>query len=342
MTEINKVINYLISKCITPSFNYAVINNDKIYKNSIGFKDLNTKERVDIDTLYDLASLTKIFTVCIICILKEQNKLNYSDFINEYIKEFKHKNITIYHLLTHSSGIINKIDYKNLTKEEYLNKLYNIDLSYEVGKKCYYSDLNYILLGIIAEKIMNNTLDKIMKDLIFDKLEMINTCFNPKIENIASTEITSDRGTVKGVVHDEKAYLLGGIAGHAGLFSNIDDLCKFVHMIMNDGKYKNEQIISKESIDFWFKPLFFDNITLQNRSFSWIVGNKYLTNKCSNDTISHTGFTGTSILIDKKNKISIIILSNRIHPSRNNKKYNYYRKNIINLIYQELNLINTN
>lgn len=336
MYEINKVIKYLVQKGITPSFNYAILNKDKIYFDSFGYKNLQTLEKVNIDTLYDLASLTKVFTVTVISILKEQNRLNYDDLVSKYIKEFRHKNITIYHLLTHSSGIINKIGYKNLTKDDYLNKLYNIDLSYQTGTKSYYSDLNYILLGIIIEKIANNSLDKVMSDLIFEPLEMNNTSFNPKCDNVAATELTIERNMIRGIVHDEKAYLFGGIAGHAGIFSTIRDLSKFAFMILDDGIYKSKKILSKESIDLWFKEMFFDDITLQKRSFSWIVGNNYMTKKCSKNTISHTGFTGTSILIDKDNNLALIILSNRIHPSRENKRYNIYRKLITDLIFEKI------
>lgn len=335
MNEIDKILKYLIQKGISPSFNYAIINKNKTYINSLGYIDLETLSKTNNNTLYDLASLTKIFTVTIISILQEQNKLNYNDYVHNYIKEFKHKNITIYNLLTHSSGIINKIDNK-LNKEQYLNELYNVDLSYETGKKAYYSDLNYILLGLIIEKITNNTLDIVMNELIFKPLEMTDTRFNPESTNVAATEFTSDRGLVKGFVHDEKAYLLGGVAGHAGVFSNTKDLCKFATMIFNDGIYNNKKILSKKSIDLWFKEMFFDDVTLQKRSFSWIVGNNYMTKKCSKNTISHTGFTGTSILIDKDNDFSIIILSNRIHPSRSNRRYNIYRKLIIDLIYEKI------
>ena len=328
----------LIKQNVFPGCNYAIISND-IEIGSIGNKSLFPKiEKNDIDTLYDLASLTKVIvTNTLITKLLQENKIKLNDKVKKYLPRFKYENITIFNLITHSSGLISDVKWDEVhNKKELIDFFYNKELFYETNTDVIYSDLNYIFLGFIIEKIYNNKLDIIAYKEIFKPLHMNNTMFNPKDKHIcAPTEVTNSRGIVRGIVHDEKAWMLGGVCGSAGLFSNVNDLIKFVKMILNDGKINNKQYIKKEYLDLWFSPLVKGKMK-NIRSIGWGVGKSKITGSlCSNNTIYHTGFTGNTLIIDKDNKIGFIFLSNRIHPTRDNKLLINKRKYISNYVFKK-------
>lgn len=328
----------LVKQNVFPGCNYAVISDDVIV-GSVGNKSLIPKiEPNAIDTLYDLASLTKVVvTNTLIAILLQENKINLKDKVKKYLPNFKYENITIFHLLTHSSGLPADMDWKEInTRQELIDKIYSEDLIYSPGEDVIYSDLGFIFLGFIIERIYNKTLDKIAYEKIFVPLNMKDTSFNPKDkERCAPTEATN-KEIVKGHVHDEKACMLGGVCGAAGLFSNIEDLIKFVKMILNDGKINDKQFIKKVYIDLWFKPL--EKGKNNNiKSIGWGVGKGNVTGSfCSDNTIFHTGFTGNTLIIDRDNKIGFIFLSNRIHPTRDNKLLIRKRKYISNYIFKKI------
>lgn len=160
---------------------------------------------------------------------------------------------------------------------------------------------------------------------------MLNTSYLPENKDLcAPTEVTETRGVVKGIVHDEKAWMLGGVCGAAGVFSNIFDLCNFAKMILNDGVFEGKIFLEKKYIDLWFTPLVNKK---PYRSIGFIVGEcRSIGNVCSEQTISHTGFTGVTFVVDRKRKLAFIQLSNRIHPSRKNELLLDQRRKIISEI----------
>lgn len=329
----------LVKQNVFPGCNYAIISND-VEIGSVGNKALFPKiEKNNIDTLYDLASLTKVIvTNTLITKLLQHNKINLNDEVKKYLPRFKYKNITIYHLLTHSSGLISDVNWNEVhNKKELIDFFYNKELFYETSTDVIYSDLNFIFLGFIIEKIYGKSLDVVAYEEIFKPLNMKNTMFNPKFKDkCAPTEVTSERGVVRGIVHDEKACMLGGVCGSAGLFSNIEDLIKFVKMILNDGMVNNKQFIKKEYIDLWFKPMVIGK-KKNIKSIGWGVGKGNVTGSfCSDNTIFHTGFTGNTLIIDRDNKIGFIFLSNRIHPTRDNKLLISKRRYIANYIFKKI------
>lgn len=310
----------LVEEKVYPGCNYAIIYDDKIEINTIGNKSLIPNvEKNSLDTLYDIASLTKIIvTTTIITKLLQQNKISLEDKVCQYLDRFKYENITLFHLLTHTSGLVSDVNWEVVNnKEELIDFFYNKELVYETGSEILYSDINFILLGFIIEKIYNNTLDKIAKKEVFNPLNMKNTSYLPKNKELcAPTEVTEKRGVVKGIVHDEKTCMLGGVCGAAGVFSNIYDLVNFAKMILNNGIFNGKVFIEKKYIDLWSTPLVKGEI---KRSIGFVVGHSRTAGKlCSEQTISHTGFTGTTLVIDRKRKIAFIQLSNRIHPTRKN------------------------
>ena len=188
------------------------------------------------------------------------------------------------------------------------------------------------MLGFIIEEIVGKPLDIVSKEFIFTPLNMDDTSYLPDsklVDRCAPTENSPHfRKILRGEVHDRKAYLMGGVSGHAGIFSDIDDMSKFARMILNGGEYNKKRILSEKSVESLFKrqtPIGEINRGLGYLTFD--VRSPFSTMN-SSESIFHTGFTGTSLLIDKGNKISIIVLSNRVHPTRENIKIIEERKKI--------------
>ena len=348
---LNNLIQEFIEDGAFPGANYVLVVGDKSYYGSLGKKALfpNVEDN-DIDTLYDMASVSKVVSTTT-CILKlmEAGKIRLYSKVSSYLPRFKHENITVFNLLTHTSGMQEGIS--NCTtatsKEEVLDRLYSYDLKYEVSKHIIYSDLNYIMLGEIVETITGKSLDEYAKEVVFDPLEMYDTGYKP-IDKLrcAPTEDRNDetyRGIVRGDVHDETAYACGGVAGHAGVFSTVKDLEHFIRMILNKGTYNGKRILSDVVIDRLFVPQVSEEHDLiehnNRRGLGWIVNSQ-----CSSagdftsydDTILHTGFTGTNIWIDRKNNVGFSLLTNRVHPTRKNVKMIDVRPKLANYIMAHL------
>lgn len=355
------VLNEMLEKAaldsIFPGCNYVLVCQDKsdeTYKTafgSIGNKALYPEvEKNDLDTLYDMASCSKVIstTTCIIKLM-EQGKLRLFDQVSKYLPDFKYDNILIWDLITHTSGLPAGISgvTKIKNREEALEKIYALEPSYEKNSKIVYSDIGFILLGFIIEKISGKSLDVFAKENVFDPLEMFSTGYNPlnkdpnNLKKCAPTEERNDdivRGMVRGHVHDELSYILGGVAGHAGLFSCVKDIEHFIKMILNDGVYNGKRFLSKASIDLLFTPQVSEpkgvSLTLNTRGIGWIIQGDYCSagDLASKETILHTGFTGTNVFVDRINKVGFSLLSNRVHPTRKNVLLIPYRGMLGNFI----------
>ncbi len=345
--EIKSIINKLVLADATPGVTYRVISGGKLFEGALGLRSkygmndnhmILEEEKNDINTIYDIASLTKVVcTVPIIFRLHEQGKLDLNDKVSKYLPNFKHADISIYDLLTHTSGLPADLGSKEIVpREKIIEKLYSLDLVNKKGEFVY-SDVGYMILGLMIENIYGKSLDKVFEEEVTMPLDMANTCFNPKnIELIAPTELTRQRGVVRGIVHDEKSASMGGIAGHAGVFSTAEDLSNFTTMILNNGMFKGKKYLDKSTIEKWFTPLEKDRDYY--RSYSWFVGcNPNIITKNSNDIISFHGFTGPSISMDKKTNTTIIMMTNRVHPTRDNKRNTNMRSDITNQIYKAVN-----
>ncbi len=296
---------------------------------------------LDDDMLYDLASCTKVVattTIILKCI--EKGMLSLKTAVIEILKDFPYSEINIEHLLTHTSGIISDDKkYKELAdKESIKNFIYSKQLSFNPGEKVEYSDFGYIILGFIIEELIGE-IDEIAKEWIFDPLKMHNTYYQPfkyvSTDRCVPTEYTNERGMIRGVVHDGKAFRLNGLSGNAGLFSTVDDLCHFTLMMLNDGKYNNERILSSSTINN-LKKCYTEKLNLR-RTLGWFVneGSAPMGDYYSDTCLFHTGFTGTSIYIDYKRKISIILLTNRVHPTRKNANIVHIRNITHNLLLKK-------
>lgn len=343
---IKNLLNEWVDEGIAPGLTYGVIYNNKEFVGNVGNKSLfNEKMELSIelnsyDTLYDVASLTKVLCIVpIILRLIDRGKINFDDKVIKFLPNYKHQDITIYDLLTHSSGLPPEIEERyKMSYEEIRKKILSSKKAYETGTDVVYSCIGYITLGFIIEKIYGKSLSIVAKEEVFEPLGMNDTCFNPiDISRCAPVELTKDRGLVKGKVHDESANFLNGIAGNAGIFSTAEDINKFMKMMLNEGRHNGKQYISKEFIDMCFKKLIFEKNKNRDRSLCWIVGNNDEVIKDINeDIISFSGFTGTSISIDRGNKVAIALLSNRVHPTRDNNLLAKYRPCMHKKIYSVL------
>lgn len=333
---LDKLITDALNNGFFPSANYCLVVKDKSYFNSFGNKTLiPEKEDNNLDTLYDMASCTKVIaTTTSIFLLLERGLLRLHDSVSMYLKEFKYPNVTIWDLMTHTSGLPAGVGGSNdATIPELKERIFNLSMQYEKNTKIVYSDVGFMLLGFIIEEISGMPLDEFTKVNVFDKLEMYRSGYsrisNPRFDysDCAATEIRNDslvQGLVRGKVHDERAYMLDGVAGHAGLFSNVKDIEHFIRMILDDGMYNGKRFLSKASIDLMFTPQVREtngvSLNVTQRGLGWIVSGDYpgCGDLASKETIHHTGFTGTNIFIDRINKIGFSLLTNRVHPTRSN------------------------
>lgn len=283
--------------------------------------------QTDMDTIYDCASLTKVVvTMPLILSLVEKGLIYLNDPVSKYIPAFqngKKAHITIKHLLTHTSGLkpfISK-ELTDMNVDEIKDYIYSRDLDYDPGARVVYSDLGFIILGEVISIVLNQTLDQAAKEFIFEPLGMTDSQFCPLDslkKRIAATEYREDFGHyLWGEVHDERAYALGGVSGHAGLFSTAGDLARYAAMWLNKGTLLDTTILSPEVVDKALKN--YTNMLDGNRGLGWVLkGDSF---DASGDLFSssaygHTGFTGTSIWIDPTNDLFVVLLTNRVHFGR--------------------------
>jgi len=331
-TKVDSIVNEGIQQKAFPGAALLInLNGVTIYKNGFGkFTYDSNSPVVKTSTIYDLASLTKVIaatTAAMICI--DSNYFMLDDKVGKYIPEFGtngKENITIRNLLLHNSGLPawKKFYDKKLTREQILLEIYSSGLEYETGIKSVYSDFGMIILAKVIEKVTNTTLDKFCEKKIFEPLGMNDTFFNPPDsvkKRIPPTENDNywRHRLIKGEVHDETASLLGGVSGHAGLFSSVEDLEKFMIMILNKGVYQNQRIINSETIELFTKRQSQEN----SRALGWDTKSEKGSsagNLFGENSFGHTGFTGTSIWVDPDRNLFVVFLTNRVYPSRVNNK----------------------
>ena len=336
-SEVEKVINEAIKEEAFPGAVILVWKDDKtIFQKPFGqFTYDKNSNRVTLKSIYDLASLTKVLattTAAMICVDKKLFDLG--DKVYEYIPAFAlngKENVTIKNLLLHNSGLPAWKRYydKNLSVEEILNDIYNSEIKFETGTETLYSDLGMIVLGKVINKASNQTLDEFCKEEFFTPLKMHNTFFNPPdlvLHRIAPTEIDNywRMKLIKGKVHDENSSLLGGVSGHAGLFSTAQDIAKLLELIINKGKINDKQLIKSETVELFTLK----KIDKNDRLLGWDVKSETGSsagNKLSKNSFGHTGFTGTSIWVDPVRNLFVVFLTNRVYPSRENKKILHVR-----------------
>ena len=283
---------------------------------------------VTADTLYDLASLTKVVaTTTMAMILVDEGRLDLDAPVQKFLPGFQgpgKEAVTVRHLLTHSSGLDATAPlYKELRgRAAFVERIEKMDLVYPPGSRSVYSDLGIILLGEILERVAGRPLDVFARERIFEPLGMHDTIFRPPAElrpRIAPTENDPWRGrVVRGEVHDENAFAMGGIAPHAGLFSTAGDLARFAQMLLNGGILDGRRIVSRETVELFTRKA---EIPGTDRALGWDTKSAEGSSAgtlFSPRSFGHTGFTGTSIWIDPDRQLFVILLTNRVYPTREN------------------------
>lgn len=282
---------------------------------------------VSLDTIYDCASLTKVVvTLPLLLKLLEQGQVHLKEPISSYLSQFRKGQkalITIQHLLTHTSGLKPFVNgyFKDWDPKDVKQYIYSRELDYEPGTRVVYSDLGLIILGEMISMILDEPLDQAAKHYLFEPLGMKDSQFNPPAnlkKRIAATEFRKDLGRyLWGEVHDERAYALGGVSGHAGLFSTVGDLSRYARMWLNEGEIEGTSVFSPLTIRAALRN--YTTALNGNRGLGWTL--KEDSFDASGDLFSshsygHTGFTGTSIWIDPGSDLFVILLTNRVHFGR--------------------------
>ena len=327
LSSVDAVIDHAISEGTVPGAVLLVGHNGRvIYRKAYGHRALEPRrEPMTLDTIFDLASLTKVIaTTTAVMQLVERGKMRFNDPVAKYLPEFAQngkQDITIRQLLTHYSGLPPDLDLKApwQGKQTGYDMAFAETLQDPPGSRFTYSDINFIVLGALVERVSGETLDEYSKRHIFIPLKMFHTRFLPPavwLPKIAPTQYDENNHMLRGVVHDPTVRRMGGVAGQAGLFSTADDLAKFAQALLNHG----DGILSPASVEKMTSPEQPPSAPVL-RGFGWDIDSPYSSNRGDLLPIGgygHTGFTGTSLWIDPAAKTYIILLTNAVHPRGGN------------------------
>ncbi|PID57386.1 hypothetical protein CSB45_07630 [candidate division KSB3 bacterium] len=347
---IDRVLEQALENGSTPGIALLVIKNqDCVYRKAFGHAQIYPERRpLSVETLFDIASLTKVIasTTAIMLLIQDQ-KISLDDPLTKFLPEFPCEQISLRQVLTHCAGFTAHLPFYEYVQEaaqeqgeelddfigssEAKNLLIRLicqtDLLYTPGTFTKYSDLGFLLLGQVIENISGAPLDRFCDDAIFGPLGMKNTFYqalhgNRRTGDFAATEFCDwRRRVICGEVHDENACIMGGVAGHAGLFSTLDDLQRFMLRLIACW-HGQDEFIRQEIVTTFFRRQ--DLVKDSTRALGWDTPSRNMREKASGGTliaetsIGHTGFTGTSIWFDPTRDITIVLLANRIHPSRHN------------------------
>ncbi len=338
---IEKAVAASIEADETPGVVVLVARHGRIgYLKAFGKRSLLPDvEAMTSDTIFDMASLTKVMaTTPSIMILVENGSLRLGDRVKRYLPKFTgggKDNITVRQLLTHYSGLAPDFDLSRHWEgyEAALEELWQEKTRTEPGKEFAYSDLNFITLGEIVHVVSGKTLDVFARDQVFRPLGMTETAFNPPAKwrpRIAPTESRRHtleylKGTwasdlpdeiLRGEVHDPTAWLMGGVAGHAGLFSTARNVAIYAQMLLNHGTFQGRRILSWAGVQAMTRQESPGNAP-QVRGYGWDIDTSYSSPRGDllADGYGHTGFTGTSLWILPHADAFVVILSNRVHPN---------------------------
>lgn len=354
--QVKRLVREAVADSAWPGGVLLAARDGKVFiHEAFGYHTYERNEPTRRGDIFDLASLTKtVGTTSAIMKLFQEGRLDLDEKVAHYLPEFRgptpaqsrmKARVTIRHLLTHSSGLppFRQFFLMEGTVANRLDSVYATPLDTIPGAETIYSDIGFITLGKIVERLSGLSLDVYLDSMIFRPLGMNSTYFNPpgeRLARIVPTEYSQldSNVLVHGYVHDENSWSLGGVAGHAGLFSTAADLAILAQMMLNGGLYRDSLIFGPETVaQFTHRA---EVIPGSSRCLGWDspAGEASAGVYASSSSFGHTGFTGTSIWMDPENRVFVILLTNAVHPHRAWKHPKYYdwRQRIHSAVYQAL------
>ena len=343
LAAIDAAVGESISRGELPGAVVLVGMRDRVvYRKAFGSRAvLPAREPMTVDTVFDVASLTKpVATATSVEILVERGKVALRDPVARYLPEFApdggdRAKVTVEQLMTHRAGLApdDPIELYTGTRAEIFERKYLQPLEAAPGSRFRYSDVGYEVLGELVERVSGQPLDRFAEENVFRPLGMMDSHFRPvaasrflgermgltglawpPLSRIAPTERREDRW-MRGEVHDPRAYAVGGVAGHAGLFSTADDLSRYCRMILAGGKLGPVRVLSPLGVEALTRPRFYGDDDL--RALGWDVATAWSRNRGDlfpPGSFGHTGFTGTSLWLDPSSGTWVVFLSNSVHP----------------------------
>lgn len=337
LAKIDGAVTAAIGRNECPGAVVVVVHGDAVvFRKAYGHRAVQPADvPMTVDTVFDMASLTKpIATGTSVMMLVEQGKLKFSDTVAKHWPAFAANGkdvVTIEQLLLHTSGLTADnaaADYHD-GRAKAMERIAALKLEVPAGTRFRYSDVGFIVLGDLVEKLGGAPVDVYAKKHIFGPLKMTDTTFNPPAELQKRVAPTGKRKgeVIRGTVHDPRAFSLDGVAGHAGLFSTADDVARYCRMLMRGGELDGVRILSADTVKRFTAPhtvpagLTKDGKVDEKklaRSLGWDVDTSFSSPRGDafkkGDGYGHTGFTGTSVWVDPASRTVVIILANRVHP----------------------------
>ncbi|MDT0091159.1 serine hydrolase domain-containing protein [Listeria marthii] len=321
-------LDQLVQNGSTPGISYQIKTNHLEENNIMGLKAVFPEAEIlprTTENIYDIASLTKVIaTTTRILQLIEQQRFQLNDPIQMYLPDFRYNNVTIMHLLTHSSGLAQNIpNFQMNAPEDVMRYVYATKQVNPPGTEVTYADANFLLLGYLISKVDGNYEQTIQKHIL-EPLKMTQSGFHPtNKKQVIPTELDQTRGLIQGDVHDFKAWTAKSGTGHAGLFSTLADLSKFrdALILQHGAPILSEQMLALMQINH-------TPGLNRSRGLGWDLR--------GDSVLYHTGFTGTFMVLDLKHQASLIVLSNRVHPSRANPNFVDKRDSIVDTFLEEV------
>ena len=314
-----------------------------------GHYTYDSTRSVTPQSIFDLASLTKVVATTTAAMkLYDEGRLDLDAPVVDYLPAFGQsdkEHIRIRHLLTHTSGLIPFRSYHRMgvpTREALIDLVMADTLVYETGMEMRYSDLGMITMMLVIEAITGQPFDEYAEEHVFEPLSMTRSGFLKSgvgDRNVVPTEYDARfrRRLVQGEVHDEAAWILGGVSGHAGLFSTAEDLARFAYMLVHEGRVGGRPFISPETIRLFTRV---QDPQLSTRALGWDTkspeGYSSAGELFGPRSFGHTGFTGTSLWIDPDTGLFVILLTNRVYPTRDNAKIRDVRPRVANQVYRSI------
>ncbi len=342
------VLDNAIDQRITPGAQVFIAQNGRVLADTaFGYFTYDKIEPVTNSSIYDLASVTKVLVGATVGLkLVADDYLVLDEPVAHYFPSFTGRwkdQVTVRHLLVHSSGLprYKKFWTLGIEPQAVLEDILATELEYDPGTEFVYSDLGMILYTALAELTTGRPFEELAREWVFDPLKMAHTAYNPPADwqgRIVPTEVYQDyrKGLTRGTVHDRNTYFMGGVSAHAGVFAPARELARVGQLYLNGGLIFGSRLVQAETLDLFIKPQQLPPGS--GRALFWQMASNtaHAGDLFSSTAFGHTGFTGTSLWIDPDRELIVVLLTNRVHPSRENNHIKGIRRDFHNAVVRSL------